>query len=189
MRDFGPIVGESLHIVSHVGEDSAYGSGIASQFIGNDPPWFGALAAQQSSKESLCGSLITMSLDQNVNDVTTRITGDVTVTSLTFWSSDIVISLPAQRFFRRLLRGQGAEPLRIITNKLKAIPLPYADLPQRGSQCGAIRQQSGRSLASADPSEETANAPIQILWSCAAVSLVHGAVQNLFRVGRHLIDI
>jgi hypothetical protein len=45
MRGFGSIVGVSLQTVSHVAENRSYGSGVASQFVGNDPQWFGALAA------------------------------------------------------------------------------------------------------------------------------------------------
>ena len=53
MRDFGSIVGVSLHDVSHTAEDVSDGSRVASQFVGNDPQWFRALATQQFSKESL----------------------------------------------------------------------------------------------------------------------------------------
>ena len=67
MRDFSSIVGVSLHSVSHVTEDGSYGSAVASQFVGNDPQWFGTLAAQEPSKESFCGALITMRLDQYVD--------------------------------------------------------------------------------------------------------------------------
>src|SRR5437588_4371679 len=69
MRSFDSIVGEPLRTVSHVAEDSSHGSGVASQFFGNDPQWFGTLAAQQPSKESFCGALITMRLNQDVNYV------------------------------------------------------------------------------------------------------------------------
>jgi hypothetical protein len=51
MRGFGSIVGISLHTVSHVAKDRSHGSGVASQFVGNDPQWFGTLAAQQPSKD------------------------------------------------------------------------------------------------------------------------------------------
>jgi hypothetical protein len=37
MRGFESIVGVSLHTMSHVAEDSSHGSGVASQFVGNDP--------------------------------------------------------------------------------------------------------------------------------------------------------
>ena len=69
MRGFDAIVGVPLHTVSHVAEDASHGSGVASQFVGNDLQWFGTLATQEFSKESLCGALITMRLDQNVDHV------------------------------------------------------------------------------------------------------------------------
>ena len=67
MRGFGSVVAISFHTVSHVAEDGSHGSGVASQFVGNDPQWFGTLTAQQFSKESFCGALITMRLDQDVD--------------------------------------------------------------------------------------------------------------------------
>jgi hypothetical protein len=60
---------DSLHTVSHAAEDASYGSRVASELVGNDSQWFGALAVQQSSKESLCGTLITTRLDQDVDHV------------------------------------------------------------------------------------------------------------------------
>ena len=36
MGDFDSIVGIPLHYVSHVAEDAPHGSGVASQFVGND---------------------------------------------------------------------------------------------------------------------------------------------------------
>jgi hypothetical protein len=45
MRGFDSIVGEPLHTVSHVAEDSSHGSGVASQFVGSDPQWFDTLTA------------------------------------------------------------------------------------------------------------------------------------------------
>ena len=69
----------------------------------------------------------------------------------------------AERFFRRLLRGQGAEPLRIITDKLRSYSAAMRTIfGNRDSHCGAVRQQSSRSLTSVDAPTRTANAPIQI---------------------------
>jgi hypothetical protein len=45
MRGFDSIVGVSLYTVSYIAEDALYGSGVASQFVGNDPQWFGTLTA------------------------------------------------------------------------------------------------------------------------------------------------
>ena len=63
----------------------------------------------------------------------------------------------AERFFRRLLRGQGKEPFRIITDKLR-------------SYSAAMRTSRFKSAGQAQ----------------RFLSL-HGLVQNLFRVGRHLL--
>ena len=63
------IVGVPLYNMCHIAEDASHGSGVASQFVGNDPQWLRALTAQESSKESLCGTLITMRLNQNVDHV------------------------------------------------------------------------------------------------------------------------
>jgi hypothetical protein len=61
-----PIVGIPLHNVSHAIEDTLYGSKVASQFVGNHLYWFGTLATQESPKESFCGALIPMRLNQNI---------------------------------------------------------------------------------------------------------------------------
>jgi hypothetical protein len=94
MRDFGSIVGVSLHSVSHVAEDASYGTGVAPQFVGNDPQWFGALAAQESSKESLCGTLITMRLDQDVDHVAILIHGPPQILLLAVDSNEDLIQVP-----------------------------------------------------------------------------------------------
>jgi hypothetical protein len=48
MRDFGSIASVSLYTMSHVAENTSYGSGVTSRFLCNDPQWFGTLAPQQS---------------------------------------------------------------------------------------------------------------------------------------------
>jgi hypothetical protein len=45
MRDFGAIVGISVYTVTHVAEYASNGSGVASQFVGNDTQWFGTLSS------------------------------------------------------------------------------------------------------------------------------------------------
>ena len=78
----------------------------------------------------------------------------------------------AERFFRRLLRRQGAETTADHyrqTEKLLCCRTNH--LRKRNSQCGAIRQQSSRSFPSADSPTRTANASIQICQAGATVSL------------------
>jgi hypothetical protein len=55
--------------VSHIGKDGSHGSRAASQFVGNNLHWFGALAMPKFSKEPLCRALITMRLDQDGDHV------------------------------------------------------------------------------------------------------------------------
>jgi hypothetical protein len=93
--------------VSHVAEDASHGSGVASQFVGNDLQWFRTLATQEFSKKSLCGALITMRLDQNVDHVAVLIHGAPQIPLLAVdrmktlskcqWSP----SRPSRRFNRR----------------------------------------------------------------------------------------
>jgi len=74
----------------------------------------------------------------------------------------------AERFLRRLLRGQGKQPFRIITDKLKS----YA-AAGRTILPGVTHdtQQSGRDFASAHSDERTTNAPIQITRTSSALSI------------------
>jgi transposase-like protein len=65
----------------------------------------------------------------------------------------------ADRFLRRLLRGQGKEPIRIIPKRLRAIVLPVETILPGVSH---DTQQSRRYLASAPADERTTNSPIQI---------------------------
>ena len=74
----------------------------------------------------------------------------------------------AERFLRRLLRGQGKQPFRIITDKLKSY-----GAASRTILPGVTHdtQQSGRDFASAYSDERTTNAPIQITPTSSALSL------------------
>ena len=78
----------------------------------------------------------------------------------------------AERFLRRLLRGQGKQPFRIITDKLKSYSCCQSNDP---AWCypryPTICQQSGRDFASAHSDERTTNAPIQIPPASSALSV------------------
>jgi hypothetical protein len=82
MRDFGSIVGVPLHTVRYVAEDGSHGSRVASQFVGDDSQWFGALAPQESSKEPFCGTLITVRLDLHIDHVAVLVHGAELLTPL-----------------------------------------------------------------------------------------------------------
>ena len=70
------------------------GSGVASQFVGNDPQRCGALTMQESSKESLCSSLITLRLDQDVDDVAVLIHGSPQILLSAVDSNEDLIQVP-----------------------------------------------------------------------------------------------
>ncbi|MDP7690361.1 MAG: IS6 family transposase [Vicinamibacterales bacterium] len=94
----------------------------------------------------------------------------------------------AKRFFRKLLNRQGREPRRLITDKLRSysaarravmpsvvhITDPYANNRAEGShQPTRQRERQMRRFKSAAHAQRFLS--------------VHGPVQNLFRVGRHLL--
>ena len=56
--------------------------------------WFGTLATQEFSKESLCGALITMRLDQNVDHVAVLIHGAPQIPLLAVDSNEDFIQMP-----------------------------------------------------------------------------------------------
>src|ERR1700730_8033649 len=94
----------------------------------------------------------------------------------------------AQRFFRRLLRGQGQEPFRIITDKLKSYSAAL-----RAILCDVApnteRYPNNRAEASHQPTRqrERQMRRFKSAGQAQRFLFLHGVVQNLFRVGRHLL--
>jgi putative transposase len=89
----------------------------------------------------------------------------------------------AARFFRKLLKGQGREPRRLITDKLRSysaahrtmMPAVIHSTQQYANNRAEVSHQATRQR------ELKSAAHLQRFAS------VHGLVQNLFRVGRHLL--
>ena len=94
----------------------------------------------------------------------------------------------AQRFFRRLLRGQGAEPLRIITDKLRSYSAAIRRIFPNVAH-NVERFANNRAEVSHQPTRQRERQMRRFKSSSHAQRFlsVHGAVQNLFRVGRHLV--
>ena len=96
----------------------------------------------------------------------------------------------ATRFFRKLSKRQGREPRRLITDKLRSYAEAHrAMMP---SMIHSTRQyENNRTAVSHQPIRQRERqmrrfksaAPLQRFAS------VHGVVQNLFRVGRHLLRV
>ena len=96
--------------------------------------------------------------------------------------------LAATRFFRKLLKGQGREPRRLITDKLRSYSAAHRiAMP---SVIHSTRQyENNRAEVSHQPTRQRER-QMRRFKSAAHVQRfvsVHGLVQNLFRVGRHLL--
>ena len=76
----------------------------------------------------------------------------------------------AERFFRKLLKGQGRTPRRLMTDRLPS----YAAACRTGDALGRpshgpVRQQSSRGLARTDATTQTADARLQVREAAPAL--------------------
>ncbi len=94
----------------------------------------------------------------------------------------------AARFFRKLLKGQGRAPRRVITDKLRSYAAAHRTAMP--SVVHSTRQyENNRAELSHQPTRQRER-QMRRFKSAAHVrrfASVHGLVQNLFRVGRHLL--
>ena len=94
----------------------------------------------------------------------------------------------AQRFFRRLLRGQGNKPLLIITDQLRSYSAALRAILW-GVAHNTERYANNRAEVSHQPTRQRERHMRRFKSSGQAQRFLslHGVVQNLFRVGRHLL--
>jgi len=94
----------------------------------------------------------------------------------------------ATRFFRKLLKRQGSEPRRLITDKLRSYAAAHCTVMP--SVIHITRQyENNRAEVSHQPIRQRER-QMRRFKSAAHLqrfASVHGVVQNLFRVGRHLL--
>ncbi len=94
----------------------------------------------------------------------------------------------ATRFFRKLLKRQGREPRRLITDKLRSYSAAHRTVMP--SVIHSTRQyENNRAEVSHQPTRQRER-QMRRFKSAAHLqrfASVHGVVQNLFRVGRHLL--
>jgi putative transposase len=94
----------------------------------------------------------------------------------------------AARFFRKLLKGQGREPRRLITDKLRSYAAAHRTVMP--SVVHSTQQyKNNRAEVSHQPTRQRER-QMRRFKSAAHVQRfvsVHGLVGNLFRVGRHLL--
>ena len=94
----------------------------------------------------------------------------------------------ATRFFRKLLKGQGRGPRRLITDKLLSYAVAHRTVMP--SVAHSTRQyENNRAEVSHRPmrQRERQMRRFKSVGHAQRFLSVHGLVQNLFRVGRHLL--
>ena len=93
----------------------------------------------------------------------------------------------AARFFRKLLKGQGGEPRRLITDKLRSYAAAHRTVMP--SVVHSTRQyENNRAEVSHQPTRqrERQMRGFNSVAHAQRFLSVHGVVLNLFRLGRHL---
>ncbi|MEO8051332.1 MAG: DDE-type integrase/transposase/recombinase, partial [Acidobacteriota bacterium] len=94
----------------------------------------------------------------------------------------------AEKFFRRLLHGQGKEPFRIIADRLRSYSAAVRTTLCKVAHC-VDRYANNRAEVSHQPTRQRER-QIRRFKSAGQAQrflALHGVVQNLFRVGRHLL--
>lgn len=94
----------------------------------------------------------------------------------------------AARFFRKLLKGQGREPRRLITDKLQSYSAAHRTvMPSVGHS--TQQYENNRAEVSHQPRRQRERQMRRFKSTPYAQRFlsVHGVVLNLFRVGRHLL--
>ncbi len=94
----------------------------------------------------------------------------------------------AERFFRKLLKGQGSEPRRLVTDKLRSY-----GAARRSTMPSVVhdtaRYANNRAEVSHQPTRQRERQMRRFKSAGQAQRFlsVHGVILNLFRVGRHLV--
>ena len=94
----------------------------------------------------------------------------------------------AERFFRKLLKGQGGVPRRMVTDKLRSYAAAHrTTMPSVAHDTS--QYANNRAEVSHEPTRQRERAMRRFNSMAQAQRFlsVHGITQNLFRVGRHLL--
>ena len=94
----------------------------------------------------------------------------------------------ATRFFRKLLKGQGREPRRLITDKLRSYAAAHRTV-MPSVMHSTQQYENNRAEVSHQPTRQRERQMRRFTSAAQAQRFlsVHGVVLNLFRVGRHLL--
>ena len=94
----------------------------------------------------------------------------------------------AKRFFRKMLKHQGATPNRITTDKLRSYAAAKREVMPSVVHCQE-RYANNRAEVSHQPTREQERQMrrFKSMKHAQRFLSVHGVVNNLFRLGRHLL--
>ena len=94
----------------------------------------------------------------------------------------------AKRFFRKLLKAQGGEPRRLVTDKLKSYGAGHRTVMPSVLH-DTSRYANNRAEVSHQPTRQRERQMRRFKSAAQAQRFlsVHGVILNLFRVGRHLL--
>jgi putative transposase len=96
----------------------------------------------------------------------------------------------AARFFPRLLQGQGREPRWLVTDKLRSYDAAHRTVMPTVSHINYL-YANNRAEVSHEPTRQRERAMRGFRSSDQAQRFLtlHGLTQNLFRLGRHLMQV
>ena len=94
----------------------------------------------------------------------------------------------AKRFFRKLLKGQGSTPWRLVTDKLKSYGAAHR-MTMPGVDHSTARYENNRAEVSHQPTRqrERSMRAFKSAGQAQRFLSVHGVVLNFFRFARHLM--
>ena len=95
----------------------------------------------------------------------------------------------AKRFFLKVLKGQGKPPWQLVMDKLRSYPAAHREVFPRVMHRTA-QYENNRAEVSHQPTRQREHQKrrFKSMTHIQRFLSVHGAVQNLFRVGRHHLE-
>jgi putative transposase len=94
----------------------------------------------------------------------------------------------AKRFFKRLLRNNGSEPRKIVTDKLRSYGVAHRELiPETIHSTGQYENNRAEQSHEATRVRERGMRKFKSVRQAQRFLGVHTAVSNLFNLGRHLV--
>jgi putative transposase len=92
----------------------------------------------------------------------------------------------AKRFFRKVLKGQGEVPWKVVTDKLKSYSAAHREVfPSVEHRTGRYENNRAEASHKHTREQERQMHRFKSIAQAQRFLSVHGQVQNLFRVGRH----